>query len=193
MSADPLITKRSELRKAALEARNNIPEDLRDAYSQLIRKKVSKYLDSISAKKIHTYISFNSEAGTRGIIDDLFEKGIKVVVPVAGREEMTHCLLSGDDDLISGNFGVPVPKQITEVSVNDLDAILIPMVAFDGLGMRLGYGKGFYDRFLSTLPPSIRRIGLAFSIQEVEKIPKFSHDELINIVFTEQSDFFFNS
>jgi len=190
--ADPIIVQRSELRKSALSAREGIPVNIRDAYSQLIRKKVLAYLDSISAKKVHTYIGFNSEVATRRIIEDLLEKGITVVVPVAGKEDMRHSLLTDLRDLVPGNFRVPVPKQINEASVADIDAILIPIVAFDGNGMRLGYGKGFYDRFLSTLSPKIKRIGLAFSIQEMEQIPKYSHDELINIAFTEQSDFFFN-
>jgi 5-formyltetrahydrofolate cyclo-ligase len=189
---DPIIVQRSELRKSALNGRDEIPGNMRDAYSQLIRKKATDYLGSISAKKVHTYFGFNSEVGTRGIIEDLLEKGIKIVVPVAGKDRMIHSLLKDLHDLVPGNFQVPVPKKISEVSVDDLDAVLIPIVAFDGYGMRLGYGKGYYDRFLSTLSPKIKRIGLAFSIQEVEKIPKFSHDELINIAFTEQSDFFFN-
>jgi len=168
---------------------------MRDAYSQLIRKKTIEYLDSISARFVHSYIGFRSEVATHGIIEDLFERGVKVAVPVvrgeSDKEHMVHSLLENPSHLQPGKFGVPEPVNAKEISTSDLDAVLIPIVAFDGFGMRLGYGKGYYDRFLSVLPPKIRRIGLAFSIQEMDKIPMMSHDELINNVITEQSNFFF--
>lgn len=191
MEVHPEIAIRNEQRKTALILRNGIPKDTRDAFSQFIRKKTIEYLDSISARFVHTYIGFQSEVGTRGIIEDLFEYGIKVAVPVVRQEHLMSSLLEDLDILQEGEFGVPEPNNVKEVSIKGIDAILIPIVAFDGFGMRLGYGKGYYDRFLSTLPLSVRRIGLAFSIQEMDKIPRMPHDQLINNIITEQSQFFF--
>jgi 5-formyltetrahydrofolate cyclo-ligase len=191
LEVHPEIIARNELRKAALILRNSIPENKRDAFSQLIRKKTMDYLASISARFVHTYIGFQSEVGTRGIIEDLFERGITVAVPVVREKRLISSLLNDLDNLRNGEFGVPEPENIEEVPGTSIDAILIPIVAFDGLGMRLGYGKGYYDKFLQTLPLRARRIGLAFSIQEMDKIPKESHDQLINNVITEQSQLFF--
>jgi 5-formyltetrahydrofolate cyclo-ligase len=192
---DSLISARSALRKIALAERNAIPQNMRDAYSQLIRKKLLSYLDSIPVKFIHTYISFGSEVGTRGIIEDLFERKIKVVVPLTRGEKnnkhMVHSLLENLDDLEPGKFGVPEPRIIDEVSLSGLDAVITPIVAFDGFGMRLGYGKGFYDRFLSGLDHKTKKIGVAFSIQELDQIPMLSHDQLMNSLITEKSHFFF--
>ena len=196
MLIDPSIEIRSQLRKQALAKRNDIPAEMRDAYSQIIRKKIIAYLDSISAKFVHTYIGFGSEVGTRRIIDDLFERNIKVAVPVTKSEgkaqQMIHSHIESLDSLSTGKFGVPEPENIKEIPIEKLDVVIIPIVAFDGLGMRLGYGKGFYDRFLSTLPKEIRRIGIAFSIQEMDKIPKMPHDQLINNIISEQSNFIFD-
>ena len=195
MEENPIILHRSALRNIALEQRNAIPENMRDAYSQLIRKKIVDYLDSISAKFVHTYIGFGSEVGTRGLIEDLLGRKLKVAVPLTrgekNSEHMIHSLIQNLDDLKPGKFGVPEPSHINEVSLDRFDAVIIPVVAFDGFGMRLGYGKGFYDRFLSLLDPKIRRIGLAFSAQEMDKIPMLSHDELMNSLITEKSHFFF--
>jgi 5-formyltetrahydrofolate cyclo-ligase len=183
------------MRKSALALRNAIPQNMRDAYSHLIRKKIIEYLDSISAKFVHTYIGFGSEVATHGIIKDLLQRNIKVAVPVMrgekNSERMIHSLLENLDHLESGKFNVPEPTNIKEVSLDTLDAVIIPIVAFDGFGMRLGYGKGFYDRFLSVLDIKINRIGLAFSIQEMDKIPILSHDQLMNSLITENSHFFF--
>ena len=158
--------------------------------------KTIEYLDSISAKFVHTYIGFQSEVDTYKIIEELFHRNIPVAVPLIrgdGKDQhMIHSLIEDLRFLHPGKFGVPEPDNVKEVSVLDIDAVLIPIVAFDGLGMRLGYGKGYYDRFLSTLPKKVKRLGLAFSIQEVDEIPRMSHDELINNIFTEQSNFIFD-
>ncbi len=184
---------RTELRKTALTARNSISEEMRMEYSQRIRKKTIDFLDSISAEFVHTYISFNSEVGTHGIIEDLFKRNIKVAVPIttidANTPHMIHSRLDNLESLRSGKFGVPEPNKTHEISIEKLDAVIIPIVAFDVFGMRLGYGKGFYDKFLSQIPTKVRRIGLAFSIQQVGKIPRFSHDQLIKNIITEQSNF----
>ena len=116
---------------------------------------------------------------------------MKVVVPAVRNNVMIHCLIENLENLKPGNFGVPEPEAVHEATVNNIDAVIIPIVAFDGFGMRLGYGKGFYDRFLSTLPHNIERVGLAFSLQEVDSIPMFSHDQLMKNIFTEQTNFFF--
>jgi len=190
LTPDLLLSRRSELRKRALELRDGIPADIRDAYSQLIRKRTMEYLRSISAGFVHCYIGFRSEVSTHGIIEDLLEQEVKVAVPIVRDQKMVHSSLNDLQDLHPGKFGVPEPVSPIEISLTGLDAVIIPVVAFDGSGMRLGYGKGFYDRFLSELPPEIRRIGLAFSNQEMDIIPILSHDQLMNILFTEQSTFF---
>jgi 5-formyltetrahydrofolate cyclo-ligase len=192
---DSLISTRSALRKIGLAERNAMPENMRDAYSQIIRKKLVDYLDSISSKFIHIYISFGSEVNTRGIIEDLFERKIKVAVPLTrgekNNEHMIHSVLENLDHLKPGKFGVPEPSFINEMNPDNLDAVIIPIVAFDGFGMRLGYGKGYYDRFLSGLDPKIKKIGIAFSQQELEQIPILSHDQLMNNLITEKTYFFF--
>lgn len=169
---------------------------MRDAYSQLIRKKTVDFLDSISVRYVHSYISFHSEVGTYGIIEDLLQRKIKVAVPIVGgepgNESMHHSLIDDLDHLKPGKFGVPEPVSLKENFDLDFDAVLLPVVAFDGEGMRLGYGKGYYDRFLASISPKIMRIGLAFSVQEMDKIPIMSHDQLMNYIITEQSVFFSN-
>ncbi len=184
---------RTELRKKALADRNSISEEMRMEYSQRIQKKTIDFLDSISAKFVHSYISFNSEVGTHEILNDLINRKIKVAVPItigdANSQHMIHSRLDNLEFLRPGKFGVPEPNTTHEISIEKLDAVIIPMVAFDVFGMRLGYGKGFYDKFLSQIPTKVRKIGLAFSIQQVGMIPRFSHDQLINNIITEESNF----
>ncbi|MDP4219592.1 MAG: 5-formyltetrahydrofolate cyclo-ligase [Bacteroidota bacterium] len=183
------------MRANAIALREAIPEAKRNYYTKRIREKTIAYLASISAKFVHIYIGFKSEVGTLGIIEDLLESNLKVAVPVIAGEgkdlHMVHARLDNLANVRTGKFGIPEPTVVHEISIEDLDAVIVPMVAFDARGMRLGYGKGFYDRFLATLSPKTVRIGLAFSQQEMDRIPMLSHDELINNILTEQSHFFF--
>jgi 5-formyltetrahydrofolate cyclo-ligase len=192
-----IIEIRSALRRKALHRRDGISEDMRDAYSQLIRKKTIAYIDSISAKCIHIYLDFRSEVLTKGIIEDLFDRNIKVVVPLIrgekGSEHIVHSHLENLFEIHSGKFGVPEPVNEKIVASHEIDSVILPVVAFDGDGVRLGYGKGYYDRFLNGLDPKVDRIGLAFSVQEMDKIPMLSHDQLMYSVVTEQMHFIFKS
>ncbi len=195
MHDESLIGIRSSLRQEALKLRDGISQDILDAYSQLIRKRIIHYLDTISAKCVHIYLGFRSEVRTHGIIEDLFERNIRVAVPITkggnGSEHLVHCLLEKNSEIHPGKFGVPEPVVVNEISQEEIDAVILPVVAFDGSGVRLGYGKGYYDRFLKGLGAEPDRIGLAFSLQEMDKIPMLSHDQLMYSIITEQTHFFF--
>ncbi|MEI8135502.1 MAG: 5-formyltetrahydrofolate cyclo-ligase [bacterium] len=183
------------MRKEALAKRNGLPQNLRDAYSQLIRKRVVAHLESVGASTVHCYLNFGSEVITTGIISDLIERRITVVVPIIRKqgeaEVMSHSILRTLDNLHSGTFGIPEPDTVEEVSRSNFDAVLMPVVAYDGDGMRLGYGRGFYDRFLTTLGTKTPKVGLAFSQQELDKIPMLSHDQLMSSLVNENSNFIF--
>jgi 5-formyltetrahydrofolate cyclo-ligase len=90
--------------------------------------------------------------------------------------------------LQTGAFGLDEPIARDAADLAGLDAVIVPMVAFDRQGSRLGYGKGFYDAFLRELPRETKRIGLAFAVQEVPHIPVLSHDEPIGRIITESED-----
>jgi 5-formyltetrahydrofolate cyclo-ligase len=193
LEKEQIILERTRLRALGIERRENISNNMRDAYSELIRKKLIAYLDNKSAKFVHIYISFRSEVQTTQIIGDLIEREIKIFVPITEGNRMISSEFENSMEIIPGKYGVPEPKHKKEIIPEEINAVILPLVAFDGDGVRLGYGKGYYDRFLNHLGPETDRVGLAFSIQEMEKIPKLSHDELMFSVITEQNQFFFKN
>jgi 5-formyltetrahydrofolate cyclo-ligase len=99
---------------------------------------------------------------------------------------LVHTEIKELSNLADGSFGLQEPVERIPASLNILDAVIVPLVAFDRHGARLGYGMGFYDAFLHELPRSVERIGLAFSIQEMNHIPVFPHDEPLDTIVTEQ-------
>jgi 5-formyltetrahydrofolate cyclo-ligase len=180
---------REQLRREALSRRNDLAENLRIAFDHLIRKRTLYLIKELRVHTIHSYLSFRSEVDTITLVKVLESDGLRVVAPVViidgGVSSMEHYLLT--DTLETGLFGLPEPQRTTPIDSATIEAVIVPLVAYDGTGMRLGYGKGFYDRFLSTLSPSVKKIGLAYSIQEVDSIPRQPHDQLLNYIVTEQS------
>lgn len=146
--------------------------------------------DSLNLRRVHCYMSYRTEVMTSGLIGDLLDRVVTIIVPivrkVGGAEVMQHSYLRDPADLVHGAYGIPEPRVAKLVDDLSYDAIIVPIVAYDGFGNRIGYGKGFYDRFLRELPPGAKRIGLAFSIQEVGEIPHEPQDERLDMIVTEQ-------
>src|SRR5688500_575969 len=121
------------------------------------------------------------------MIEKFLESGREVVVPYISSEskKMLHSVLSDFRNIHPGVYGVPEPSVIKDADITQIRAVIVPLCAFDGFGHRLGYGKGYYDMFLSSLPKDVMKIGLAFSIQEVDKIPHEEHDTRLDMIITE--------
>ena len=185
-----VLRERENLRQQKIAERDRVPSAFRHESSLEIVQKLKDHIEGSNFKSIHCYISFRSEVETRDFIEAEIKSGILVVVPVVeeldGKQLLIHTEISGLDNLKKGSFGLEEPVERKLPSLESLDAVIVPLTAFDRHGTRLGYGKGFYDNFLRELPRSIKRIGIAFSTQEVEYILPLSHDEPLNTIITER-------
>lgn len=114
----------------------------------------------------HVFLSIekNNEPDTRCLLNLLWEKDKKVVVSQSdfSTGQMKHFLFEKDTILQVNSFGIPEPLEAKSFPVDKIDVVFVPLLAFDTLGNRLGYGKGFYDRFLGTCRPDVVKIGLSF-------------------------------
>ena len=148
---------------------------------------------------IMTYVDFGKEVRTVPLISELFNQRKHVVVPFCENDEIQLFRLKNLKELAPGYFGILEPKielrrqSDRRVQLNELNLILVPGVAFDPHGGRLGRGKGFYDRFLKKIPKNTLKIGLAFDWQMFDVIPTSENDQYIDIVATESKLFFRNS
>ena len=143
------------------------------------------------SKNIMFYVSFNSEVSTIEIIKELLIKKEKnVIVPFVQKNNPILQLseLRNVNELAAKTFGILEPKEdyIREFSYKNLDLIILPGIVFDQNRHRIGYGYGYYDRFLKKLDKSTIKIGFAFDFQLVEKIPEERHDVPVDIVITEE-------
>ena len=127
-----------------------------------------------------------SEIDTWRIFDAAIKAGKKVAFPLCFEDNtMKYYYVNSRDDLETGSFGILEPKKgLEEYSPQSLSLCVVPGIVFDKEGYRIGYGKGFYDRFLSTFPGV--KVGLVYSNMIVPKVPRGRFDKHVDILISER-------
>jgi len=165
-----------------LEKRNSQILENRINHSKLVQEHVIKSKEFKFAKLVGTYFAFGSEIRTNLIIEHARVLGKKVALPSVEGESIAFYEISSGKYLVKGRFGIMEPLPYGPVSRVDL--LLVPGIAFDLKGYRLGYGKGYYDRYLSENKPSFS-IGLSYNSQLIESLPRSNYDEKLDAIATE--------
>lgn len=158
--------------------------------SYIISEKVLSLECVKNAKNIMLYLDFNNEVKTNNLIVQLLKLNKIVSSPITIKNErkiIPYQITNLDEGIVVGAYGIrePNPKYSLEINPYDIDIVIVPAVAYDKNCYRLGYGGGFYDRFLSKLRYDTITIGIAFDFQIFENIPKEKHDAQLNYVITE--------
>lgn len=163
----------------------------REATSGTILREVAALPDYRRANTVMAYAGIGSELQTDEFLGDILEQGKALILPRVDREKKLLEIYEVRDpagDLEAGMWGIrePVPDRCSLADPRTIDFILVPGVAFDPGGGRLGYGAGFYDALLSgTLSARARLVAGAFETQMVEKVPREEHDVPVHLVITE--------
>jgi len=173
---------KKSLRNLLLEKRDNTSHDLLKIASEKIHKKLNKVFAFKNATKIGAYYPIGSEVFTQDIIQELLSKGKEVFLPKVIGEDLEFRKITDFSSLETGSFDIMEPKEECPAN-NELDVILVPTVGISHSGVRLGYGHGFYDRFLAKHKTT--SISLTLEKQVVKNIPKSDHDMIMNWIITE--------
>ncbi|MDK2891206.1 MAG: 5-formyltetrahydrofolate cyclo-ligase [Methanoculleus sp.] len=177
---------KATLREQAKEARSLLSPAEIATYSASIEEKLLGLLNGFAT--VMVYVAKAPEAGTRGLIAALDRRGVRVVVPIIERETCSLRLSYLPDPavLVPSTFDVPEPiGHELPARPEDVEVVVIPMLAFDAEGNRLGYGAGYYDRFLCRYPHP-KKIGIAFSCQQAQSIPADENDVKMDCIVTEK-------
>jgi len=181
------LKQKDEIRKKYLKIREQLSDDFVKSASEAIEQKILQSPEYQKADVVHSFVSIieNNEVLTQSLIQKSIQNGKTVVVPKMNKDgDLKHIRIESFKDLIPNSWNVPEPKKGDEVADSALDLILVPMVAGDRFKNRIGYGKGYYDRFLQKC--TCTKIGLLFSVQlSPEKLPVESFDVPLDILFTE--------
>lgn len=174
------------IRKEIQEKLKKISDKDRKNFEEVLYKKLFANENFKKANCIALTIPFGTEINTYPIIERLLKDGKTVCSPICEKEsrKMTFYKINSLDELIEGCYGIKTPPEIEKniVKKNNIDLILVPGVGFDDNNYRIGFGGGYYDRYLKDYKGYT--ISLAFKEQIVEKVPTNEFDLPVNLVIT---------
>jgi len=173
---------RKSLRSFLLEKRDNTSFDFMKIASKKIQNRLKKINAFRDAQKIGVYYPIGSEILTQDIIQELLSNGKDVFLPKVMGDKMEFRKIIDFSSIEKGSFDIMEPKDDCEID-NDLEVVLVPTVGISPIGVRLGYGHGFYDRFLAE--HKSLTISLTLEKQIIKNIPKSEHDIMIDWIVTE--------
>ncbi len=187
-----------KLRKEVLKKRIALTEKEIKEKSLIIKERLFHLKEFKNAELIMFYFNFKNEVATWEMMEEAISLGKKVALPKTSMRGgiKPYLIFNLKEDLVPGLFGIPEPKAGAEKEVNphEIDMVIVPGIVFDRYGHRVGFGRGFYDRFLRSISPQAGeseatsrpfRVGLGFELQIVDTIPADSYDERVDMVITE--------
>jgi 5-formyltetrahydrofolate cyclo-ligase len=189
MIANKLMDKK-ELRKETIERRDRIPSEVRTIKDRTIRDVFLGLKLYSECSRLLLFASFRSEVNTFPIIEKALQTGKRVALPRVNRSEKVLDLYYIDslEQLERGYMGIQEPVVAPEriAMVEDMEVIVLPGVAFDEQGGRIGYGGGYYDRLIGSIRGRPHLIALAYEEQILPKIPMDPHDIRVDLIVTDR-------
>lgn len=177
------LEEKREIRNRILALRSQMPAQAWEEKTRAITARVLSHPWFQETETIYSYVDVRGETGTRRIIEEAWKKGKRVAVPRTRGEEMEFYYIQSWDELKCGRFQIPEPEN-GEQAEGRKGLVLMPGAVFDEQLSRIGYGGGFYDRYLEK-HPHLHRMALAFECQVLPEIPTKPHDVCPEILMTE--------
>lgn len=193
MKPDPPAEAKRRLRAETLRRREALGEEARRSLSAEIIRKIRSLAAYERAGTVLAYSGFGSELETADFLRSVLEDGKALVLPRILRDEKRlelHVVGDLGRDLRPGTWGILEPESgLPKIPIHDVDLALVPGVAFDTKGDRLGHGGGFYDRLLRDAAQRPVLVAGAFEAQMIEEVPKEPHDVILDFIVTESSSY----
>ena len=182
---------KNTIRKQILEVRNKLSEADVGRLSEDIFRNLKENDFFKASTHVMIYLDFKHEVKTDPIINYCLENEKKVYVPICIPEthEIAISRIKSLDELKSGHFGIrePFPEYLRLADSSLIELVLVPGVAFDASGNRIGFGAGYYDRFMKRLRPGAVKAALAYSFQIVDMVPSDEYDIPADYIITEKN------
>lgn len=186
-----LKARKSEIRRKTIARRDALSDEERSEKSKAIMERLLGFANFLEARIVLFYMNFSSEVSTEAMIPKALKHDKIVALPRVDQKARKIVPLKIDDldlDIRPGYRGIrePIPQRCKVIPVEHINLAIIPGIAFDERGGRIGRGTGFYDQFIPRLDVTTRKVALAFECQIVPQIPMEPHDRYIDIVITEK-------
>ncbi len=182
------MTDKQKVRNLALEKRMELGAIQRSAKSAQILNKIISLPEFNNSSTIMVYLSYKDEVETIGIAAETLKAGKRLLIPYCQKKMIIACQITDiENDVLPGMFGIREPRldKIRPVPPQEIDLVLVPGLAFDYHGNRIGFGGGYYDRFLPLLRDDAKILGISFFCQLVQEIKPEEHDCKMSLLVTE--------
>ena len=179
-SRDALAARKQSLRKQMRERRRALPAPKQALHASAVAKTVAARLQN--GDTVGVYLVRDGELDLTPLIEICWQRGVAVAVPVIDRQQLRFAAYRPNESMRRNRFGIAEPA---EPAWRTPTLLLIPLVAFDATGQRLGMGGGYYDRYLSA-HPDLPRVGVAHECQRVASVPATDSDVSLPVVVTER-------
>ena len=184
---DPAADRRHVMRTMLRRRRADLSADLQAAASMAVLARLAPLPVLRGARTVAGYRGIRGEIDIDAVLTLLVEDGVQVTVPRVEGDDMAFVPWRPDDETVAGAFGIAEPVGGERVPFAAHDVVLVPLVAFDAAGNRLGQGGGFYDRAIGSADDRPVLIGVAHAFQQVESVPVEPWDQSLDAVVTEEA------
>jgi 5-formyltetrahydrofolate cyclo-ligase len=182
-----LAPQKRALRAELRERRRNLTRDERSAASEGFTEQLVALTQRLGARNVSCYLSAIDEPDTRPFVNWARSSGVRVLFPVTRTDGLLDWTTATEDEEETvGLFGTPEPvgELLGPIAINDVDLIIVPAAAVDASGMRLGWGRGYYDKTLGSMERCPPVYGVLFDSELVDEVPRERHDQAIDGVVT---------
>ncbi|MGC5171676.1 5-formyltetrahydrofolate cyclo-ligase [Micromonospora sp. DT81.3] len=174
---------RAELR----ERRQLLSDAQRDAAAAGVRAQLDALVDARGARSVSCFLSTTTEPGTREFVEAAVRRGIRVLLPITRADGLLDwSVATPGGDIAEGLFGLPEPvgELLGPIAVNDVDLMIIPAAAIDRSGMRLGWGRGYFDKTIGSMERCPPVYAVIFDSEMLDRVPRDVHDQPVTGVVT---------
>lgn len=190
MEMNKIKKEKTALRKEILKKRDSLSVDEAESKSLAIKNALFDLKEYKDAKNVMLFVSFRSEVLTYSMIREALADGKNISLPLVEKPHFklrTYFIKDFNTDLEVGAYDILEPKvgRCRRAKKDEIDIVILPGSAFTKKGDRLGYGAGYYDRFLDGLPETTKKIALSFDLQIVDDLPVDENDVSMDMIITE--------
>jgi 5-formyltetrahydrofolate cyclo-ligase len=191
MAMDEVREKKQEIRNEISTFLCSLSKEALEENTRIIENRLFEFANFLESKIVMLYVNAENEVATDSIIKRAFEFSKIVVLPAFNPTKSAMRLMKVDHparDMVVGPRGIlePNPAKCKVVPLDCIDIAIVPGIAMDEKGGRIGSGDGYYDRIIPDLPMTTRKVGLVFEGQLVPQVPMESHDKHVDIIITEK-------
>ena len=186
MHADEVANQKRALRAELRERRRTMPQLTRDRDTAGLTDRLDALVAALHALSLSAYLSTATEPNTRPFLNRMRDAGIRALLPVSRLDGLLDWTTGDGETEAVSHLGVPeaVGELLGPMAINDVDVILVPAAAVDASGMRLGWGKGYFDKMLGSMGKCPPVFAVLFDDELVDEVPRERHDEPVDGVVT---------